>query len=217
VYEERVGRCPDGWFPDTYLLFTWSKSPQQVILRYQLAPRRRDDRTVLRIDEGYIQVDRVGPCYEVSTLKYLLFDDDFVGGGGQTLGQAACQLGWLDYSINQFTDCARGLAGARQVADPADPAPEERGAQFDAGVRAVLDECEAHIAESVTETDAQVRRSLGRIRAGQYDADAWVIDMGELTTRAIRDGARSVLGYRDLLTSFVKMVGPFVRGKDGDS
>ena len=99
VYEERVGTCPDGWFPDTYLLFTWTKTPQQIILRYELAPGRSGDNTVLRIDEGYIQVDRVGPCYEVSTLKYLLFDDTYLDGGGQTLAQAACQLGWLDYSM----------------------------------------------------------------------------------------------------------------------
>ena len=206
VYEERVGTCPDGWFPDTYLLFTWSKTPQQIILRYELAPRRSNDRTVLRIDEGYIQVDRVGPCYEVSTVKYLLFDDRYLNGGGQTLAQSACQLGWLDYSVNQFTACARGLGatgsggGSRRGADRA-----EGDEQLDPGMRHVLDECQGHIVESVTETDAQVRRIVSRIRAGHYGADDWVTDMSELTARAIRDGARSILGYRDLLLSVDKL------------
>ena len=202
VYEERVGTCPDGWFPDTYLLFTWSKTPQQIILRYELAPRQSGDRTILRIDEGYIQVDRVGPCYEVSTVKYLLFDDRYLNGGGQTLAQSACQLGWLDYSVNQFTACARGFGATGRAAGPAAPPPADRDEQLDPGVRHVLDECQGHIVESVTETDAQVRRSVSRIRAGEYGADDWVTDMSELTARAIRDGARSILGYRDLLLSF---------------
>ena len=204
VYEERVGTCPDGWFPDTYLLFTWSKTPQQIILRYELAPRRSGDRTVLRIDEGYIQVDRVGPCYEVSTVKYLLFDDRYLNGGGQTLAQSACQLGWLDYSVNQFTACARGLGATGRAVGPAAP-PADGDEQLDPGVRHVLDECQGPIVESVTETDEQVRRSVGRIRAGDYGADDWVTDMSELTARAIRDGARSILGYRDLLLNFEKL------------
>jgi hypothetical protein len=205
VYEERVGTCPDGWFPDTYLLFTWSKTPQQIILRYELAPRRSNDRTVLRIDEGYIQVDRVGPCYEVSTVKYLLFDDRYLNGGGQTLAQSACQLGWLDYSVNQFTACARGLGATARAVGPAAAPPAEGDEQLDPGMRHVLDECQGHIVESVTETDAQVRRSVSRIRAGDYGADDWVTDMSELTARAIRDGARSVLGYQDLLLSVDKL------------
>lgn len=209
VYEERVGTCPDGWFPDTNLLFTWTRTPQQIILRYELAPRRSGDRTVLRIDEGYIQVDRVGPCYEVSTVKYLLFDDTYLDGGGQTLAQAACQLGWLDYSINQFTDCARSPAATGRVPAAATTPVEDDGDRLDPGVRRVLDGCEGHIVESVTETDAQVRRSISRIRAGEYGADDWVTDMSELTARAIRDGARSVLGQRDLLISLAKLAGRF--------
>ena len=102
MYEERVGSCPAGWFPDTFLLFSWRRTPTQIVLRYELAPRRPGDRTVLRVDQGYVQVDRVGPRYVVSTVKYLLFDDARIPSGGQTLGLTACQLGWLDYSINQF-------------------------------------------------------------------------------------------------------------------
>src|SRR6266536_2269640 len=53
VYEERVGSCPRGWFPDTYLLFTWDRSVHQLILRYELAPRRKNDKTVLKVARAW--------------------------------------------------------------------------------------------------------------------------------------------------------------------
>ena len=89
------------------------------------------------------------------------------------------------------------------------PPVEAGGDRLDPGVQRVLDGCEGHIVESVTETDAQVRRSVSRIRAGDYGADDWVTDMSALTARAIRDGARSVLGQRDLLISLAKLAGRF--------
>ena len=122
VYEEKVGDCPAGWFPDTYLVFTWNRTDDQIVLRYKLAPRRPDDRTVLKIDEGYVQVDQVGDKrYEVSTVKYLLFDDDRYPSGGQTLARTACQLGWLDYSINQFTSSAADLRAPSKPASGGPP------------------------------------------------------------------------------------------------
>ena len=149
MYEERVGNCPGGWFPDTFLLFTWERTERQLILGYELAPRRRRDRTVLRVDQGYIQVDRLPDVYQVSTLKYLLFDDRSIPGGGQTLAQAACQLGWLDCSINQFTACARDLASSGWT--PAVTAPPPGGTGLDDELQAVLDRCQAHLLETASD------------------------------------------------------------------
>jgi hypothetical protein len=210
VYEERVGTCPAGWFPDTYLLFTWTKTAQQVILRYELAPAMPGDRTVLRIDEGYIQVDRVGPNYEVSTIKYLLFDDRFLPSGGQALGQAACQLGWLDYCVNQFTNCAHGLAGGEAVGAE----NGGNGGGMDAGIRDILKQCEGNIVESVNETDAQVKRMISQIREGKYGLDAGVIDAGQFVERAIRDGARSIVGHADLVKSYLALVSKLTGRED---
>jgi hypothetical protein len=202
VYEERVGDCPAGWFPDTFLAFTWERTDRQLILRYELAPRRAGDRTVLKIDQGYIQVDRLPGAYQVSTVKYLLFDDQFIPGGGQTLGQAACQLGWLDCSVNQFTDCAAGL-GARPETGTA---PGQVDAELDADMQRVLDRCEAHLAESATDTDAQLASTMTRIRKGTYRLDDYVADLGELATRGIRDGARSVQGQLELAMAAADVV-----------
>jgi hypothetical protein len=93
-----VGGCPTGWFPDTYLGFSWGRTDSQLIIRYELAPRRPEDRTVLTVHQGYLQVDRVTDRYEVLAVTYLLFDDRSIPGGGQTLGLSAFPLGWLDHS-----------------------------------------------------------------------------------------------------------------------
>jgi hypothetical protein len=202
VYEERVGECPAGWFPDTFLAFTWERTDRQLILRYELAPPRRGDRTVLKIDQGYIQVDSLPGQYLVSTVKYLLFDDRFIPGGGQTLGQSACQLGWLDCSINQFTDCAADVnaqSGAGTTAGRPD-------AELDAGMQRVLDRCEAHLAETARDTDAQLARAMTKVREGGYRLDDYVGDLGELATRGIRDGARSVQGQLDLALAAADVV-----------
>jgi hypothetical protein len=201
VYEERVGECPAGWFPDTFLAFTWECSDRQLILRYELAPRRPGDETVLKIDQGYIQVDSLPGEYLVSTVKYLLFDDRFIPGGGQTLGQSACQLGWLDCSINQFTDCAADVTV--QSAPGTTGRPD---AELDAGMQRVLDRCEAHLAETARDTDAQLARTTTRIREGSYRLDDYVGDLGELATRGIRDGARSLQGQLDLAMAAAEVV-----------
>jgi hypothetical protein len=207
VYEERVGSCPAGWFPDTYLLFTWECSENQVILCYELTPRRRSDRTVLAIDEGYIQVDRLPGAYQVSTLKYLLFDDEAIPGGGQTLGQAACQLGWLDYSINQFTACAANLAAMTgTVATP--PAGEPK---IDADVQRVLDRCQAHLLETASDADAQLTRVMAKLRDGSYSLDDCVGDWGAVLACGVRDGARSVQDQLDLALRTVDVARTLLR------
>ena len=211
VYEERVGSCPGGWFPDTFLLFTWDRTERQLILGYELAPRRRRDRTVLRVDQGYIQVDRLPDVYQVSTVKYLLFDDRSIPGGGQTLAQAACQLGWLDCSINQFTACASDLSGERKPVVTAPP--EETG--LDAEIQAVLDRCQAHLLETASDADAQLGRALAKVRDGGYSLDEYVGDWGELVARGLRDGARSVQDQLDLALSAADVVRAMARQRGG--
>jgi hypothetical protein len=203
VYEERVGECPAGWFPDTFLAFTWERSDRQLILRYELAPRRPGDRTVLKIDQGYIQIDRLPGAYLVSTVKYLLFDDKVIPGGGQTLGQSACQLGWLDCSVNQFTDCAASLDG-RPVTTTTTGGRAD--AELDAGMQRVLDRCEAHLAETAADTDVQLAGAMDKVRAGSYRLDDYVGDLGKLATRGIRDGARSLQGQLDLAMAAAEVV-----------
>jgi hypothetical protein len=205
VYEERVGSCPAGWFPDTYLLFTWDRSAHQLILRYELAPRRKNDKTVLKIDQGYIQVDRLSDTYQVSTVKYLLFDDRSIPGGGQSLAQTACPLGWLDYSINQFTVCAQNLASSVTTA------PAQPPAGVDAELQRLLDRCHAHLLETASDADAQFGRVMAELRKGSYGLDDWVGDWARVVGRAIRDGSRSLRGQIDFLSQTVDMAREFTR------
>jgi len=191
VYEERVGDCPAGWFPDTYLAFTWDRTPSQIILRYELAPRRRGDRTVLKIDQGYLQVDRLPGAYHVSTVKNLLFDDQFIPSGGQVLGAAACQLGWLDYRVNQFTDCTDTLAGKEAGSEPAEDG-------LDAGLTEILDRCQAHLQEAASDADKRFTRAVARIRDGRYSLDDYVNDWAGVIRQGIRDGTRSLSGQAGL-------------------
>ncbi len=196
VYEERVGKCPGGWFPDTFLLFTWDRSDGQLVLRYELAPRRRNDRTVIKIDEGYIQVDQLPGGYEVSTQKYLLFDDKFIPGGGQLLGRSAFELGWLDYAFNQFTSCAEDLSGDApdlETPVPSDYTPvPEPPADIDDGLQQVLNRFEVNIRESVTDVNSQFGRFMNKMNSRTYGPNDIVSDWGKIAVRAVRDGSRAV-------------------------
>lgn len=216
VYEERVGTCPAGWFPDTFLLFTWDCSERQLILSYELAPRRGNDRTVLKIDQGYVQVDRLIDTYEVSTVKYLLFDDDFIPGGGQTLGQAACQLGWLDYSLNQFSACAETLSPTGNGTGTGTGSGGGGGprAGLDAGLQQVLDRCEANLQQTVADAEVQFGTAMDKIRCGTYSLDDYVGDWGKLAVRAIRDGSRSLQGQVDFAMRSLEVVRALAPQKD---
>ncbi len=206
VYEERVGSCPRGWFPDTYLLFTWDRSVHQLILRYELAPRRKNDKTVLKVDQGYIQVDRLPDTYQASTVKYLLFDDKSIPGGGQSLAQTACPLGWLDYSINQFTVCAQNL-----VPDGGAVPDSQPPTGIDAELQRLLDRCHAHLLETASDADAQFGRVMAELRKGSYGPDDWVEDWAQVVGRAIRDGSRSLRGQIDFLLQSVDLAREFTR------
>ncbi|MGH3874033.1 MAG: hypothetical protein ACRDSR_21455 [Pseudonocardiaceae bacterium] len=208
VYEERVGSCPTGWFPDTFLIFTWDLSEHQLILRYELQPRRAGDRTVLRIDEGYLQVDRLADGYEVTTLKYLLFDDTVIPGGGQTLGMAAFQMGWLDYAISQFTTCANTIPGT----PPTGTAPPQSG--IDAKLQGVLDRCETQLRQTTADTQAQLDAALRKVRCGNYRLDDLVGDLGQAALRGLRDGSRAALGQRDLMLSALETAGVIAPRKE---
>lgn len=210
VYLERVGGCPDGWFPQTFLLFTWDRYRDRLILRYELVPRRPNDRTVLRIDEGYIQVNRLHDAYEVSTLKYLLFDDKFISGGGQALAAAAPQMGWLDYSINQFGSCAEEkLPPVKGIVGPGSSGPEG----IDAGFQRILGRCETHLQESATSADAQFQRIMCKVNEGKYGLNDFVGDWGEATLRAMRDTSRVVLNQIDLATESLQLAKIFAGRK----
>lgn len=198
VYQERVGGCSSGgWFPDTFLVFTWDYyPPNQLILRYELAPKRTNDRTRLKIDEGYIQVNRLHDGYEVSTLKYLLFDDKFISGGGQTIAGIAPQIGWLDQSINQFGRCAELLPGRVGLLPDSSGVGGSRD-EIDAGLQEVLRSAEAHLQETATSADAQVGKIVSKIREGRYSLNDLVGDWGEAALRAMRDTSRALQGQID--------------------
>jgi len=204
VYEERVGDCPAGWFPDTFLAFTWDRTPSQIILRYELAPRRHGDRTVLKIDQGYLQVDRLPGAYHVSTVKNLLFDDQFIPSGGQVLGGAACQLGWLDYCVNQFTDCTDTLAGGGAATAPAD--------DLDAGLTEILDRCQAHLQEAASDADKRFTAAVAKIRDGRYGLDDYVNDWSRAVRQGIRDGARTLAGQAELARELLDRAEKMARG-----
>lgn len=212
VYEERVGTCPAGWFPDTFLIFGWDLSENQLVLRYQLAPRRAGDRTVLRIDEGYIQVDVLPDSYEVSTLKYLLFDEKFIPGGGQTLGAAACELGWLDHAINQFT-CADAPSPHPSV----DPSPDNPEAGFDASLQQVLERCESNLRQSTADAQGQFGTAMKKIQGGTYSLDDVVQDCGAAAVRAMRDGSLAVRRQIEFAARALELANVFTRQKDNKS
>jgi len=209
VYREKVGACPGGWFPDTYLLFTWSRSESQLIVYYALAERRPGDRTVLKIDEGYIQIDQLPGRYEVTALKTLLFDDKGCPSGGQLLARYAFELGWLDQAINWFSiDAAAGLSsqGTSGAVELEDKEPEG----LDAPIQEMINGCEVDVRQVLSDVDAHCRSSMAKLRAGTYGLDAYVRDCALVTDRTIGYGARAV-------DKQIKLVMALLREKKGTS
>jgi hypothetical protein len=77
----------------------------------------------------------------------------------------------------------------------------------------VLDRCEAHLAETAADTDAHLAGTMTKIRTGSYRLDDCVADVGELVTRGIRDGARSVQGQLDLAVAAAEVAGILARSR----
>jgi hypothetical protein len=211
VYLEKVGACPGGWFPDTYLLFAWSRSESQLIVYYALAERRPGDRTVLKIDEGYIQIDQLPGRYEVTALKTLLFDDKRCPSGGQLLAGYAFELGWLDQAINWFSiDAADAGASPLESASGA-VVPEGKDPEgLDAPIQEMINGCEVDVRHVLSDVDAQCRSSMVKLRAGTYGLDAYVRDCALVTDRTIRYGARTV-------DKQIKLVKALLRKEKGTS
>lgn len=207
VFEEKVLDCPGGVFPDTFLLFTWSRTPSQLILEYELTPRRPGDRTVLTLDQGYLLVNKLTTRYSVRTVKKLLFDDAFLPSGGQTLARYACKLGWLDYSITQFTRCGQELPRVQR---------EGRGVVAgqppDAKTRllGVVDKWEQQLEAWAEETGTDVDECVAHLRAGDLGFDAHLADSAQkLGTRAARDGSNLLTAQLDYALASFDLVREF--------
>lgn len=218
VYQEKVGGCPGGWFPDTFLIFTWDYYPPAgLVLRYELAPRRANDRTVLRIDEGYIQVNRLTDGYEVSTIKYLLFDDKFISGGGQTLAAMAPQIGWLDQSIHQFGLGADPPDGDERSGQSPDSSGEGAHSELGGGLQDVLRRAEAHLQETVTSAEAQWDKVMSKVCAGKYTVNDFAGDWGQAVLCAVRDCSRALQNQIDFALESVELANELVPRRSGRS
>jgi hypothetical protein len=192
VYEERVAKCDEGAFPDTFLLFNWLRRPGHLVLRYELNPQT--DRTVLRVDQGYIQIDEVGSSYHVSTIKHLLFDDEDRAPGGQTMGLYACQLGWLDCSITQFTKAAAD-ARARY------PARASTVNVFEAKdvLLSVLDGCANRAEASAASAVGQVDDLIRFVRSDQGGLEEHSkVQLKATVERLAQDAGHCLQGHIDL-------------------
>jgi hypothetical protein len=207
VFEEKVLLCPDGVFPDTFLLFTWTRRPSQLILEYELVPRRPGDRTVLTLDQGYLQVDKLSTTYSVTTVKKLLFDHAFLPSGGQTLAEYACEIGWLDYSITQFTECGKQF--------PPVPHPRRGGGAQQPGdsktrLLDVVEQWERELRALAEATVTDIDECFARLRAGDRGLDEhFAVAAQKVATRAARHGSSWVTGQLDYALASLDLAGEF--------
>jgi hypothetical protein len=217
VLEERVGGRPDGWFPDTRLRICWDRQARdKILVTYDLLEPIPGERTVLKVDQGVLEVHKRSDRYIVTTLKHLLFDPQNLPQGGQALGSLACELGWLDYSLNMFTDCARELSRTSPVQSaPQEPGPGRPGA--DALVQRALDRCEAHLRETAADAESQVRVAMYRQRQGDYGLDDAVADWAQVYRRGVRDWARSVQDQALLTRGAAKYLRDLAKVSEGPS
>ena len=207
VYEEKVMRCPEGSFPHTFLDFEWKRlGKERLVLTYRLAAGL-EDACDLKIDQGHIMVSFVGDEITVQTRKLLLFDDRNRPPGGQTLGLYACRLGWLDYSIAQFTGCATtiprprvGLVPPRPVVhvDPIQAAQDR--------LDALVDRAERDLRRCGRQTAADLDECGRVLRHGRMSADEHVGRLAaSLTAHAARDGAGWFEGQVDFALASVDL------------
>jgi hypothetical protein len=206
VYEEKVMTCPEGAFPHTFLDFEWKRQDdERLVLTYRLAAGL-EDACVLKIDQGHLMVTFVGNEITVQTRKLLLFDDRKRPPGGQTLGRYACRLGWLDYSIAQFTGCATTIPRPRdfvppRAADHVDPiqAAQDR-------LDALVDRAERDLRRSGQQTAADLDECGRAVRHGTMSTDEHVGRLAaSLAAHAARDGAGWFEGQVDFALASVDL------------
>ena len=138
-----------------------------MVLRYELA-RRSGEVGKLKVDQGWINVQVLPQTYRVATRKWLLFDHDVWAAGGQTLAAYACRLGWLDYSVNQFTECTKGKHPDNP--DP-DPGPGAGMTAAQARFAKVLDHAEERARTCARELVAEVDDCTEDVRTGTATFD----------------------------------------------
>jgi hypothetical protein len=205
VYEEKVMTCPQGAFPHTFLDFEWKRQDnERLVLTYRLAAGL-EEACDLKIDQGHIMVTFVGNAITVQTRKLLLFDDRKRPPGGQTLGRYACRLGWLDYSIAQFTGCATTIPRRRLVRpDPADRVDPIQAAQH--RLDALVDRAERDLRTCGKQTAADVDECRRALRHGTMSTDEHVGRLAaSLTAHAARDGAGWFEGQVDFALASVDL------------
>ena len=184
VFHECVGGPPGSqadWFPGTFLLFDWELSNSQLALSYELAQPQRPD-ALVKIDEGYIQIDQLADRYAVSTVKQLLLSRDRFPDGGQTLAEYGPMFGWLDHALAWFT-------ATDQKSNPRSPTPVFP--QRDP-LDQVLDDYQTDLVSTLRAADAQRVSAAAKIRSGDYGLDDYLADWTRATQRAVEFGARSV-------------------------
>jgi hypothetical protein len=200
VYEERVLRCPDGAFPNTFLDFEWRRRPSQLVVTYRLA-LGLEEACDLKIDQGHIMVSFLGTQIRVQTRKWLLFDDRRRPSGGQTLALYACRLGWMDYSITQFTTCAKQKS---LLSLPTHGAPARRAPSAQERLVALVARAEEQLRHCGTSSAGELDEILNKLKSEAINTDEYVGRLAKLASRQLeRDGAALIQGATDYaLTSF---------------
>jgi|SRR5215217_4949669 len=205
VYEEKVMTCPDGAFPNTFLQFDWNRNGNdELVLIYRLAPGL-EGACDLEIDQGHITVTFVDGEIIVRTRKWLLFDDRRRRAGGQTLGLYACRLGWVDYSIAQFSGCAQKLPkpfGKPGQADPIDPLPAAQARLDD-----LVNRAERELRTCGHQIAADLDACCHDLRHGEMRTDDHIGRVAAaVTAHAARGGAGWLEGQVDFSLAWVDLL-----------
>jgi hypothetical protein len=205
VFEERVLRCPEGAFPHTFLDFEWRRREAQLVVTYKLA-LGAEDACDLSIDQGHIMVSMLDDVIRVQTRKWLLFDDRRRPSGGQTLAMYACRLGWMDYSITQFTECARKT----QRFAPIHGAPPKPLPSAQDRLLAVIDRAERELQQCGKSSVVELDEMLNKLKSEPISTDEYVGRVARLVAQhAEHHGATSINGMIDYAVASYDVVREF--------
>jgi hypothetical protein len=192
VYEERVGRCPQGSLENVFLDVRWARRPDLVTLTYDLVPGHDSD---VEIDKGFVTIVGEADGFRVATGKLLRFSPASGWSDGHSLGLLACGMGWLDTVVDMVV-CERPAVARAQEAVP--------GRLGVGGAAPAIDltACADHAREAVDRYSAQWAEMAKACREGDakpVDVLAFCAGTGiELVGDAVRGAEEAMMAVTEI-------------------
>ena len=189
IVSTNCARREYSWTISADLDFGFVLRPDVIaITRYRLTDDKPQDEVL--IDEGSLTVRQLGQgALEVTTTKRIKFAESF---SGEALALMMCAMGYAYVVEDLVFSCAqvRGASGHRFPGNLQAAAPGT--AQAGTGCAGLVDEYAIAVKAFIDEYAIAAKASYKKMEDGGYGIEEAVQDAAQMSSRALRDGAKLV-------------------------